>query len=51
MRRDAATEAAFTEPAASSRSRLRSTAYLLCGDWDRASDHVQVGDLGLRDHG
>jgi RNA polymerase sigma-70 factor (sigma-E family) len=22
---------------------LRSTAYLLCGDWDRASDHVQEG--------
>lgn len=43
MRRDAATEAAFTEFAAASRSRLRSTAYLLCGDWDRASDHVQEG--------
>lgn len=43
MGRDAATEAAFTEFAAASRSRLRSTAYLLCGDWDRASDHVQEG--------
>jgi RNA polymerase sigma-70 factor (sigma-E family) len=43
MGRDAATEAAFTEFAAASRARLRSTAYLLCGDWDRASDHVQEG--------
>lgn len=43
MRRDAAAEAAFTEFAAASRARLRSTAYLLCGDWDRASDHVQEG--------
>ncbi|WP_205471484.1 SigE family RNA polymerase sigma factor [Nocardioides sp. SYSU D00038] len=34
-------ETAFTEFAVASRSRLRSTAYLLCGDWDRASDHVQ----------
>jgi RNA polymerase sigma-70 factor (sigma-E family) len=34
---------AFVEFAAASRSRLRSTAYLLCGDWDRASDHVQEG--------
>lgn len=41
MTRDAGTDAAFTEFAAASRSRLRSTAYLLCGDWDRASDHVQ----------
>ena len=36
-------DAAFTEFAAASRARLRSTAYLLCGDWDRASDHVQEG--------
>ena len=43
MGRDAAADAAFTEFAAASRSRLRSTAYLLCGDWDRASDHVQEG--------
>jgi len=43
MGRDAAAEAAFTEFAAASRARLRSTAYLLCGDWDRASDHVQEG--------
>lgn len=43
MRRDAAADAAFTEFAAASRTRLRSTAYLLCGDWDRASDHVQEG--------
>jgi RNA polymerase sigma-70 factor (sigma-E family) len=43
MGRDAASDAAFTEFAAASRARLRSTAYLLCGDWDRASDHVQEG--------
>lgn len=43
MGRDAAGDAAFTEFAAASRSRLRSAAYLLCGDWDRASDHVQEG--------
>jgi len=43
MGRSAAGDAAFTEFAAASRSRLRSTAYLLCGDWDRASDHVQEG--------
>src|SRR5690349_15701696 len=43
MGRDAAAEAAFTEFAVASRARLRSTAYLLCGDWDRASDHVQEG--------
>ncbi|MFC7492875.1 MULTISPECIES: SigE family RNA polymerase sigma factor [unclassified Nocardioides] len=41
MTRDAGVDAAFTEFATASRSRLRSTAYLLCGDWDRASDHVQ----------
>ena len=29
--------------AVSTRERLRSTAYLLCGDWDRAADHVQEG--------
>ncbi|GEP39902.1 hypothetical protein NPS01_35650 [Nocardioides psychrotolerans] len=27
----------------SARGRLRRTAYLLCGDWDQASDHVQEG--------
>lgn len=43
MRRDAAADAAFSEFAAASRGRLRSTAYLLCGDWERASDHVQEG--------
>ena len=43
MTRDAGADAAFTEFATASRSRLRSTAYLLCGDWDRASDHVQEG--------
>ena len=36
-------EAAFVEFAQASRSRLRRTAYLLCGDWDQASDHVQEG--------
>src|SRR3954447_7724862 len=45
MRRDAAADAAFTDFAAANRSRLRGTAYLLCGDWHRASDHVQEGLL------
>ena len=36
-------EAAFVEFAESARARLRRTAYLLCGDWDRASDFVQEG--------
>lgn len=36
-------EAAFVEFAQGARSRLRRTAYLLCGDWDQASDHVQEG--------
>jgi RNA polymerase sigma-70 factor (sigma-E family) len=36
-------EAAFVEFAAAARGRLRRTAYLLCGDWDQASDHVQEG--------
>lgn len=36
-------EAAFVEFAASARPSLRRTAYLLCGDWDRASDFVQEG--------
>ena len=33
----------FSEFAVASHSRLRSTAYLLCGDWERAADHVQEG--------
>jgi RNA polymerase sigma-70 factor (sigma-E family) len=45
MRRDPAADAAFSEFAAANRARLRSTAYLLCGDWHRASDHVQEGLL------
>jgi RNA polymerase sigma-70 factor (sigma-E family) len=36
-------EAAFVEFAQAARGQLRRTAYLLCGDWDRASDHVQEG--------
>lgn len=40
MKRD---EAAFVEFAAGARERLRRTAYLACGDWDRAADHVQEG--------
>jgi RNA polymerase sigma-70 factor (sigma-E family) len=44
---DAASDAAFTEFAAANRARLRSTAYLLCGDWNRASDHVQEGLIRL----
>ncbi|MFC6286274.1 SigE family RNA polymerase sigma factor [Nocardioides sp. GCM10027113] len=40
MRRD---EESFTQFAAASHDRLRRTAYLMCGDWDRAADHVQEG--------
>ncbi|WP_435770063.1 SigE family RNA polymerase sigma factor [Nocardioides sp. SYSU DS0651] len=40
MRRD---EAEFVEFAQGAHERLRRTAYLLCGDWDRAADHVQEG--------
>ena len=36
-------EEAFVEFAEAVRGQLRRTAYLLCGDWDRASDHVQEG--------
>ena len=36
-------EQAFVEFAEAVRGRLRRTAYLLCGDWDQASDHVQEG--------
>ena len=36
-------DAEFSEFAAASHSRLRNTAYLLCGDWERAADHVQEG--------
>src|SRR5512134_2500538 len=36
-------EAAFVEFAEAVRGQLRRTAYLLCGDWERASDHVQEG--------
>ncbi|KQW49171.1 hypothetical protein ASC77_10790 [Nocardioides sp. Root1257] len=36
-------DAEFSEFAAASHRRLRSTAYLLCGDWERAADHVQEG--------
>ncbi|HSE10637.1 MAG TPA: SigE family RNA polymerase sigma factor [Nocardioidaceae bacterium] len=36
-------EAAFVEFAQAVRGRLRSTAYLMCGDWEQASDHVQEG--------
>jgi RNA polymerase sigma-70 factor (sigma-E family) len=41
--RDAASDAAFTEFATASRARLRNAAYLMCGDWERAADHVQEG--------
>lgn len=34
-------EAEFVAFAQGARARLRQTAYLTCGDWDRASDHVQ----------
>jgi RNA polymerase sigma-70 factor (sigma-E family) len=36
-------EEAFVAFAQAVRSRLRRTAYLMCGDWDHASDHVQEG--------
>jgi RNA polymerase sigma-70 factor (sigma-E family) len=36
-------EEAFIEFAEAVRGRLRRTAYLMCGDWDLASDHVQEG--------
>jgi RNA polymerase sigma-70 factor (sigma-E family) len=36
-------EAAFVEFAQAVRGQLRRTAYLMCGDWDQASDHVQEG--------
>ena len=36
-------EAAFVEFASAVRGQLRRTAYLMCGDWDQASDHVQEG--------
>ena len=36
-------EAAFVEFAVAVRGQLRRTAYLICGDWDQASDHVQEG--------
>lgn len=39
----AADEAAFVDFAEAARPRLRRTAYLMCGDWDLASDHVQEG--------
>ena len=38
-----ADELAFVEFAHVARPRLRRAAYLLCGDWDLASDHVQEG--------
>ena len=43
MTRDADDEAAFAEFAAMAWTRLRRTAYLLCGDWDRAADLAQEG--------
>lgn len=36
-------EASFVEFAQTARARLRRTAFLLCGDWDQASDFVQEG--------
>lgn len=36
-------EASFVEFAHTARERLRRTAYLMCGDWDQASDFVQEG--------
>ncbi len=36
-------EAEFVAFAGAVRGRLRRTAYLMCGDWEQASDHVQEG--------
>jgi RNA polymerase sigma-70 factor (sigma-E family) len=36
-------EAAFVDFAVAARGPLRRTAYLVCGDWELASDHVQEG--------
>jgi RNA polymerase sigma-70 factor (sigma-E family) len=36
-------ETEFVEFAQAVRGQLRRTAFLMCGDWDQASDHVQEG--------
>ncbi|MGH3361862.1 MAG: hypothetical protein ACRDOM_05320 [Nocardioides sp.] len=36
-------EAGFVEFAQQARDRLRRTVFLMCGDWDQSSDHVQEG--------
>ena len=38
-----ADESAFIDFAEAARPRLRRTAFLMCGDWHLASDHVQEG--------
>jgi RNA polymerase sigma-70 factor (sigma-E family) len=45
MRADA--DAEFTAYAAESAARLRRTAYLLCGDWQRAEDELQAALVKL----
>jgi RNA polymerase sigma-70 factor (sigma-E family) len=45
MRADAAEE--FTAYVAASAGRLRRTAYLMCGDWQRAEDQVQTALVKL----
>ena len=45
MRADADEE--FTAYAAESATRLRRTAYLLCGDWQRAEDELQAALVKL----
>lgn len=45
MRADADEE--FTAYAAASAARLRRTAYLLCGDWQRAEDELQAALVKL----
>jgi RNA polymerase sigma-70 factor (sigma-E family) len=45
MRADADVE--FTAYAAESAARLRRTAYLLCGDWQRAEDELQAALVKL----
>jgi RNA polymerase sigma-70 factor (sigma-E family) len=45
MRADAAEE--FTAYVAASAARMRRTAYLMCGDWQRAEDEVQTALVKL----
>ncbi|WP_308258015.1 SigE family RNA polymerase sigma factor [Pseudonocardia lacus] len=46
----AASEISFEEFFRTRRDTLRRTAYLLCGDWHRADDHVQAAFVSLHRH-